>query len=342
MIPFSDFMGDWLYGKDGYYSSMPNIGKKGDFATSVTTSMFFGGAIAKHFLSLIEGKKLSPKTSIIEIGAHHGYLIADIVQFLYTLKPDLLDTLKFIIVEPQENIEKAQREYLKDSFGDEVKFTWYKSLKEFKTDEAFVVCNELFDAFVCEVVKDEKMLYVKNGELVFDKLDDFTKQICEKYNITKGEVAKGYEEFCSDLSNAVNKCEFLTFDYGDINPRGDISLRVYKEHSTYPFFSLTDFVKDKNSSKPNIKELYKKSDLTYDVNFSHLFDAMNLASFKKVGFSTQAKALVDFGIIELLEMLKNNTSEDGYRYQLSKVMQLIEPSQLGERFRMARFQKGIK
>jgi len=335
-------MEDWLYGRDGYYSSMPDIGKKGDFATSVTTSMFFGGAIAKHLLSLIENKKLSSKTSVIEIGAHHGYLTADMIQFLYTLKPSLLSTLKFIIVEPQENIEKSQREYFKNSFGDEVTFTWYKSLKEFKTDEAFVVCNELFDAFACEVVKDDKMLYIKDGEPVFDELDDFTKQICKRYDIAKGEVAKGYEEFCADLSNAVKKGEFLTFDYGDINPRGDISLRVYKEHKTYPFFSLTDFARGKNGSGLNIKELYKKSDLTYDVHFSHLFDAMNLASFKKVGFCAQAKALIDFGIIDLLEMLKNNTSEDGYRYELGKVMQLIEPSQLGERFKMARFQKGIK
>lgn len=338
MIPFSVFMNDWLYGENGYYSSMPTIGKKGDFATSVTTSMFFGGAIAKHILSLIENKKLSSRTNIIEIGSHHGYLIADIVQFIYTLKHDLLNTLNFIIVEPQENIEKEQKKYLKESFGDEVKFTWYKSLKEFTCKEAFVVCNELFDAFGCEVVKDNKMLYLKNNELVFDELDDFTKQICKKFDILKGEVAKGYEEFCSDLTNAIQKGEFLTFDYGDTTLRNDISLRVYKKQKTYPFFSLTEFAGKNNE----IEKYYKNSDLTYDVNFSHLFSAMSESSFEKVDFTTQAKALISFGIIDLLDILKNNVNEDSYRYELSKVMQLIEPSQLGDRFKMARFQKGMK
>ena len=342
MIPFSTFMSEWLYGEDGYYSSMPTIGKKGDFATSVTTSMFFGGAIAKHFLSLVEDKKLSQKCSIVEIGAHHGYLIADIIQFIYTLKPKLLETLNFIIVEPQENIKKAQIKYLNDSFGDEVKFTWFKDLKEFTCKEAFVVCNELFDAFSCEVVKDDEMLHVQDGKLIFKKIDEDIKKVCQKYKITKGEVAVGYEKFCTDLTNAVEKGEFLTFDYGDINPRNDISLRVYKDHETYPFFSLTDFVQKEKNNKLNIEKLYKKSDLTYDVNFSHVIDAMNSASFKNIEFSTQAKALIDFGIIDLLEMLKNNTSEDKYRFELGKVMQLIEPTHLGERFKMARFQKGIK
>ena len=35
----------------------------------------------------------------LEIGAHHGYLLADIIQFIYTLKPQLLETLNFAIVE---------------------------------------------------------------------------------------------------------------------------------------------------------------------------------------------------------------------------------------------------
>lgn len=337
LIPFSEYMNEWLYGKEGYYASMPSIGKKGDFATSVTTSMFFGGAVAKRLISVIESGFLSEDCAVVEIGAHHGYMTADIVQFIYTIKPALLDTLTFVIIEPQEKIKTEQERYLKESFGEAVKFCWFKSLKEFKAKEAFVVANELFDAFSCEVVKDGQMLYMSGNRAIFGDMDAYTKKVCKRYNITKGEIAKGYEEFANELSNSVQKCEFITFDYGQYEPRGDISLRVYSAHKTYPFFSLTDYVKSEHAK--DLNSLYKKSDLTYDVNFLHLKDAFENSGFKERAFCTQAKALVDFGLIDLLEILKNNVSENSYRMELGKAMQLIDPSLLGERFNMIRFQK---
>ena len=35
MIKFSTYFNDWLYGQDGYYSNYKQIGKDGDFLTSV-------------------------------------------------------------------------------------------------------------------------------------------------------------------------------------------------------------------------------------------------------------------------------------------------------------------
>ncbi|MDR1007440.1 MAG: SAM-dependent methyltransferase [Campylobacteraceae bacterium] len=339
ILPFSEYMNEWLYSENGYYASMPDIGKKGDFATSVTTSMFFGGAIAKRLISVIENGFLSETCAVVEIGAHYGYMIADIAQFIYTLKPALLNTLTFVIIEPQEKIKTVQEKYLKESFGEAVKFHWFKDLKEFKTKEAFVVANELFDAFTCEVVKDGQMLYMSDNKPIFNKMDEKTAKLCARYNIVKGEIAKGYEEFTCKLSNSVQKCEFITFDYGQKEPRGDISLRIYSAHKTYPFFSLTDYAKTEYTKDLSLKSLYKKSDLTYDVNFSHLKDAFENSGFKERAFCTQAKALVDFGMIDLLEILRNSVKENEYRMELGKAIQLIDPSFLGERFNMIRFQK---
>jgi SAM-dependent MidA family methyltransferase len=339
MLSFSKYMHEWLYAKDGYYASMPDIGKKGDFATSVTASMFFGGTIAKRLISVIQSGFLSETCAVVEIGAHHGYLLADMVQFIYTISPKLLDTLTFVIIEPQEKIKKAQEKYLHESFGESIKFHWFNDLKEFKAKEAFVVANELFDAFTCEVVNNGQMLYMSDDEPIFMEIDEETRKLCEYYDIKKGEIAKGYEEFAYKLSNSVQSCEFITFDYGQKEPRGDISLRIYSEHKTYPFFSLTDYARDKQTKNLSLKSLYKKSDLTYDVNFLHLKDAFSKSGFKECAFCTQAKALVEFGLIDLLEILKNSVKEDEYRMELGKAMQLIDPSFLGERFHMMRFQK---
>ena len=98
MIKFSTYFNDWLYGQDGYYSNYKQIGKDGDFFTSVSTSQFFGGTIAKKIISSIEDGFLPVNTTILEIGAHHGYLLADIIQFIYTLNPKLLESLNFAIV----------------------------------------------------------------------------------------------------------------------------------------------------------------------------------------------------------------------------------------------------
>ena len=107
MIKFSKYFDNWLYGEDGYYANYKTIGKEGDFFTAVSTSSFFGGSIAKRIIDTIESGFIPKNTTIVEIGAHHGYLMADIIQFIYTLKPNLLNTLNFAIVERFENLDRS-------------------------------------------------------------------------------------------------------------------------------------------------------------------------------------------------------------------------------------------
>ena len=97
-MKFSNYMSNWLYGENGYYSNYKTIGKEGDFFTAVSTSAFFGGTIGKRAVDVINEGYLPKDTTIVEIGAHHGYLLADMIQFIYTLQPELLKTLKFAII----------------------------------------------------------------------------------------------------------------------------------------------------------------------------------------------------------------------------------------------------
>ena len=50
-------------------------------------------------------------------------------------------------------------------------------------------------------------------------------------------------------------------------------------------------------------------------------------------------ALINMGILELLEILKENVEEKIYKQELEKVKMLILPDFLGERFKMIRFRK---
>jgi len=340
MERFSEYMHSWLYAKGGYYATHKEIGKEGDFYTAVSSSMFFGGSIAKKFLSSVEEGFLSKNSAIIEIGAHKGYLLADIVQFIYTLKPELLKTIEFIIVEPFEENQKAQLDYFKESFGDAVKLLHVKSVKELDIKEAFIVANEIFDAFTCNVIYDDKMLYMYTHKPEFKEITQDVKKIASKYNITKGEVAVGYEEFAEDLALHVKKYEFVTFDYGDIYARGDFSLRVYDKHKVYPFFSLTDLIEEtKLREEIKLEDIFAKSDITYDVNFEHLKGAFEENGAVLHAYFSQMKALIDFGLIDLLDMMQKNTTKKNYTSEVDRVKTLIDPSFMGERFKMACFRK---
>ncbi len=335
-VTFSQYFNDWLYSKDGYYSNYKTIGKEGDFYTAVSSSSFFGGTIGKRVVDIINDGFLSEEATIIEIGAHHGYLLADMIQFIFTLNPELIKTLKFAIVERYEHLRIKQQEYFKQCFGDEIGLIHYSDISEVNEKEAFVVANEIFDAFPCDLVytNDENTLQhgvVENNTIKFiDNDDTFLAQYCEKYKVTKGEVARGYEEFASNLCNNIKKFEFVTFDYGEKYPRNDFSCRIYENHNVYPIF-------DENIKLEN---LYKQSDITYDVNFTHVIDSFEKAGAVNLSYETQLKALVSFGIIELLEILHKNVDEDTYLKEANKVKTLLNPIGMGDRFKMVSFRKG--
>jgi SAM-dependent MidA family methyltransferase len=325
VVRFSEFFSNWLYAKDGYYANYKAIGKSGDFYTSVSTSKFFGGAIANYLLELIKNKKLPKNSCVVEIGAHKGYLLADMIEFIYTLEPKLLDTLEFVIVEKFDSLQKIQKEYFKESFGDSIKLIHYKNLDEIQKDSGFVVANEIFDAFACELIYNNKMAYIDNFSFVWQEMDNFVKQKQQTYHINKGEIAIGYEEFAKMLKNAFKKSYFVTFDYGQKEIRNDFSIRVYKNHKTYPLFDAS------------LKDFYKMSDITYDVNFSHLIDAFEENNFTNIGYFTQLVALNKFGITKLLEILEKNVPYEAYLQEVGKVKTLLHPSFLGERFKCAIF-----
>ncbi len=341
--PFSEYMNDWLYGDDGYYTHHRTIGKEGDFYTAVSTSMFFGGSIAKRLLDTIESGFLSPTCSVVEIGAHKGYLLADIVQFIYTLKPSLLETLSFVIVEPFEENKNTQKAYFEEAFSDAIKLLHVKNLEELCLQEAFFVANEIFDAFPCEVIKNHEMLMVEDNRLFFTTMDEKTKSLADRYAITKGEVPVGYELFARQMVKSCQKFEFVLFDYGDKNARNDFSLRVYTEHKVYPFFALSDMVEDKKlREKSNFDTFFGKSDITYDVNFSHLIGAFEESGVKIHRYSSQMSALVAFGLIELLDMLYQKSTKAQYEKEANRAKTLIDPSFMGERFKMVCFRKEEK
>ncbi len=328
-MKFSEYMTEWLYGKDGYYATYKNIGKEGDFYTAVSTSKFFGGTIAKHIISLVDEGFLDKDGTICEIGAHHGYFLADVCEFIFTLRPELLSSLEFVIVERFDNLQEFQTNYFQESFGEVIKLTHYKSLNEMKRKSTFFIANEIFDAFPCELYFKGKTARVDGHNVEFDVENSWVKEKAQRYHKDRGEIAVGYEEFAREMSEASDKFEFMSFDYGEMQARPDFSLRVYKKHEVIPFFD-EEIKRD---------ELFAKTDITYDVTFEHVKDAYEECGVEFIELKAQMTALVNMGILDLLEMLKENVEDKIYEQELQKVKVLIMPNFLGERFKMVRFRK---
>ena len=322
-------MNEWLYGENGYYKTFKAIGKEGDFYTAVSTSSFFGASIANHFYKLIQKEAFKRDGWLIEIGAHKGYLLCDMIQWLYTLDPTLVQTLKFGIVERQPEVQKAQLEYISQRFGDDIEITHFNDIDEVEVEYAFVVANEIFDAFPCELIKDGEMAFVQDHKVEWREADKELLEFASKHRQVKGEVAVGYEEFAKAMAKGIKHCDFVSFDYGEKLVRNDFSVRVYKKHETFPLFD----------EELKLEEVYQRADITYDVNFGHVIEAFEEAGFSLDKYETQARALVRFGIIDILEQFAKQTTQANYLREADKIKTLLAPTIMGDKFKMVHFWK---
>lgn len=322
-------MTEWLYGDSGYYKNFKAIGKSGDFYTAVSTSRFFGASIANYFYTLLKEGKADKNGWLIEVGAHQGYLLCDMIQWLYTCDPTLVKTLKFAIVERQSDLQKVQLAYIKERFGNDVDITHFSDISEVEVAYAFVVANEIFDAFPCELLKDNKIAMVNKHKIEWEEAPIKMIEWASSHHLQQGEVAVGYEVFAKDMSVGIAKCDFVSFDYGEKYVRNDFSIRVYSKHETFPLFD----------DALELSESYKNDDITYDVNFTHVTEAFSEAGFIEEIYETQARALIRFGIIDLLEQFSKQTTQAKYAREADKIKTLISPTIMGDRFKMVHFRK---
>ncbi len=334
MVPFSEYMNEWLYGPEGYYASFRAIGKEGDFYTAVSTSRFFGATIAHYLISLIREGKLSARATLVEIGAHRGYLLGDMIEWIAHEAPELLETMGFAVVERHEPLRRIQRDYFRDRFGDAVEIVHCDDPRRIGAKELFAVANEIFDAFPCDLLFENRTALVRRRErdtVVFEGEDRRVLETAKRYGQVKGEVARGYETFADTMAQAAERMVFVSFDYGEKEVRNDFSIRIYKGHEVFPLFE----------EGLDLKTLFGKSDITYDVNFSHVIDAFEDAGFVTHAYKTQLRALTEYGLPHLLEELARRGDQRLYLRELNKIKTLIDPTMMGERFKLVEFHRNI-
>ncbi len=144
-MPFAGFMAEALYHpKFGYYNrSLNQIGKRGDFFTSVTVGSFFGELLAYQFARWMEQTSPSGPLHIVESGAHDGRLAKDILEAIQAHESDLSKRLTYLILEPSAQRRDAQQIALKPF----VNVRWVEDFSEIKRGiDGVIFSNELLDA----------------------------------------------------------------------------------------------------------------------------------------------------------------------------------------------------
>ncbi|KOP22671.1 hypothetical protein AMR41_29825 [Hapalosiphon sp. MRB220] len=144
-ITFATYMDMALYHPDyGYYSTQAvNIGKQGDFFTSVHLGPDFGELLAEQFVQMWEILGQPAAFSLVEMGAGQGHLALDILNYLKLRYPNFFAALKYVIVEKSPILRQEQQQRLQ-GFTVEIK----SSLDEIPSN-SIIGCffsNELVDA----------------------------------------------------------------------------------------------------------------------------------------------------------------------------------------------------
>jgi len=145
-IPFAEFMERALYDPSHGYYSRPEaqIGRHGDFFTSVSVGPFFGELLAFQFVLWIGSwpENLAP-FQIVEAGAHDGQLAHDVLEALARKEPKLFSRIEYWIIESSTERRAVQAKKL-TRFKNVRWFRWFSELRN--RVHGFIFSNEFLDA----------------------------------------------------------------------------------------------------------------------------------------------------------------------------------------------------
>ncbi len=251
-LRFAEFMAAALYHPElGYYAREPRqVGRGGDFFTSVSVGPLFGELLARRFLKEWETLGSPGRWRIIECGAHDGTLAADILGAISRVRPAAFASLEYAISEPLPRLQAAQRETLAGFQG---KTRFLTNASELFADPLPGVAfgNELLDALPFHVVEwhssrwHECRVAVQGGVFVWEnKHEIFDPALVSALAPLGTDFVDGYrteirtnlQDFLIPLTRCLTSGLLVWPDYGFARPelyhpdRTQGTLRTFSKH----------------------------------------------------------------------------------------------------------------
>lgn len=321
-LPFDRFMAMALYAPGlGYYAHgsrkfglLPQSGS--DFVTAPELSPIFGRALARQVAQALDACE---SRELWEFGAGSG-----------ALAEQLLDALgervaRYTIVDLSGSLRERQRERLA-RFGEVVQ--WVDSLPE--RISGVVVGNEVLDAMPVKLLHFDGAQWQERGVALGDEAFTWQDRPSDERPPHDGRFLPGTvteihpqaEAFIATLADRLQRGAVFLVDYGfpeaeyyHLQRHGG-TLMCHRAHQ-----ADTDPLTDVG-----------EKDITAHVNFTGIALAAQEAGLEVLGYTSQARFLLNCGVMELLQGADIPT--------IAHAQKLIHEHEMGELFKVIAFARG--
>tara|TARA_B100001250_G_C19768230_1_gene775827 strand:- start:637 stop:1680 length:1044 start_codon:yes stop_codon:yes gene_type:complete len=326
-IPIDKFVEKALYNKKfGYYSTKNPFGKFGDFITSPGISFLFSEMIGIWIISFWENLNKPKKFNIIELGPGNGEMCKTLIK-TFKKFPKFYKSVNIFLYEKSKNLEKIQRENLKEK-----KISWLKNFNKIKTGPVLFIGNEFFDSIpIKQFEKKQKKIYEKylkidkhsNYKIILKKASESLIKELKNYNLLKSngiiEYPKSGLEELKMITKKIKSLQggVLLIDYGFLKTGNISTIQSIKSHK-------------KNSLFKNIG----KADITSLVNFNLLKEFLLENKLTLNRIVPQSFFLKKIGILNRAEIISNKMTFKDKSDLYLRLKRLLHPGYMGELFKV--------
>ena len=336
-IPFAEYMSLALYAPGlGYYSAgARKFGSGGDFITAPELTPIFAQCLAAQAMQALAA---TGGGEIMELGAGSGRLAVDML-----LELQRLDSLpeRYCILDLSPDLRQRQRALLQVEAPDLLgRVEWLDALPERIT--GFIVGNEVLDAMPVHLVHWQAGVASERGVAWSSTGFEFQDRplpagalldAAHGLPITGpdylSEINLAAPALVRSLADRLESGLIVFLDYGFpqaeyYHPdRSAGTLMCHYRHRAFdePFF------------------LPGLTDITAHVDFTAVADAALAAGLAVLGYASQANFLINCGVLVGLERFEPGSLN--YLKQTAAVQKLIQPSEMGELFKVIALARGI-
>jgi SAM-dependent MidA family methyltransferase len=335
-LSFAQWMHEALYAPAlGYYSSgsaklalrnslYEPAAASGDFVTAPELSSAFGYTLAHQIAEVL---RACENPAILEFGAGSGQLAADTLTALSKTGIDV----PYYILEVSADFSERQRQRLQP-FGSRV--IWLDAIPQHF--EGVIVANEVLDAMPVHLlvwgtdgtVLERGVIWQEDRFTWQDRQANaaLTQALQDRMPPLPGyltEVSLQAQAWVNSIAECLTKGAVILIDYG-------FSAQEYY-HPQRHEGTLMCHIQHRSHANPLV--LPGLQDITAHVDFSALAQAAHFAGLNVLGFTSQARFLLNAGIAEQINDL-DPTSRRGLEMLLSE-------AQMGELFKVLALGRGI-
>lgn len=338
IISFEEWMNQALYNPwGGYYAgglaklSGDNTASalQGDFTTAPELTPWYGRTLTTQITQILEA---SHSLQILEFGAGSGKLALSILEQLNN------PSIKYFIIELSADLKQRQQGTLKD-YSHQVE--WLSAIPE--NFEGCILANEVLDAMPVKLVQwreDNHLeeIYVSWETGLLDYHNQPASPMLEQLMLSRMPPLPNYrtevnlqaEAWIKSLGNHLKKGGILLIDYG-------FPQREYyhpQRHRGTLMCHFQHHAHDEPLLYPGLQ------DITAHVDFTAIADAAIENHLEVLGYTSQARFLMNCGILNLLHQLDPNDVQH-YARQIGPVQKLLSEAEMGELFKVMLLGKAL-